>query len=117
MPWCPTPGAAAPHQRRKQLSKHPPSQFCSSSAPALDGKWQHQAPSLAMGNSSLQGDFLLLSKKAVGHRAGIQLSWAEEPGYSLGSRVVQLVLSGAVKTRLDPVVSPQPPDHIGQVLR
>lgn len=41
----------------------------------------------------------------------------EEQGYSLGSGVVELVFPGAVKTSLDAVVSPQPPDHVGQVLR
>ena len=55
-PGAPRPGDAAPGQRRKQLSKHPPSQFCSGSAPAPGGKRQLQAPSLAMEKSRAQED-------------------------------------------------------------
>lgn len=105
----PLPGYTAPRQRRKQLLKHPPSQFRSSSAPAPCGKWQHQLLSLVTVNSSPWGDVLLLDESTVAQRG----QWR---GYSLGSRVVQLVLSGAVETSLDPIVSPQSPDDIGQVL-
>lgn len=37
--------------------------------------------------------------------------------YSLGSRVIQLVFTGAIEAGLDPVVSPQPPDDVGEVFR
>lgn len=75
----PTPsGYTVPSQRRKQLSKHPPSQFRSSSAPAPCGKWQHQLLSLVTVNSSPWGDFLLLDKSTVAHRA--QLRWGRGVG-------------------------------------
>ena len=74
------PGDAAPCQGRKQLLKHLPSQFCSSSAPVPGGKWQHQPPSLAMGNSSPRGDFLLLNRSDAARRALIQPSWGRGAG-------------------------------------
>lgn len=35
---------------------------------------------------------------------------------SLGSRVIELVLSGAAEAALHPAVSPQSADHVGQVV-
>lgn len=57
VPAPPLPGYTAPCQRRKQLSKHPPSQFRSGSASAPCGKWQHEPLSLEMVNSSPWGGF------------------------------------------------------------
>lgn len=37
--------------------------------------------------------------------------------HSLGSRVIELVLSGAAEAALYPAVSPQSADHVGQVIR
>lgn len=82
--------------------------FDTSTFPVLLRRWGTAAP---------RGIFCCSVK--VTQPTGLRSSQAggEEQGYSLGSRVVQLVLSGAVKTSLDPIVSPQPPDHVGQVLR
>lgn len=69
------------------------------------------------GTAAPRGIFCCSIKATWPTGLGSSRAGGKEQGYSLGSRVVQLVLSGAVKTSLDPVVSPQPPDHIGQVLR
>jgi len=75
--------------------------------------WEAAAPGPKPGDGEEQSPGGLT--RPAGLRSG--RAAGEERGYSLGSGVVQLVLSGAVKTSLDPVVSPQPSDHVGQVLR
>lgn len=109
MPRCPPP-------RGRSTLPEEETAFETSAFPVLlwlspSPGWEVAAPAPeVMGNSSPRGHFLLLNKSFTSCRA-----WGEEPGYSLGSGVIQLVLSGAVKTSLDPIVSPQPPDHAGQV--